>query len=184
MRFKLPRHLVENTTQNGDFIITLFFRHPRIKIALTNPRCRRRQSPDRTRKAFGKPQSQPDCRQDQDDRKAKIQQSEFEQHPAPFGLQLVVKQDSFLSVVQQAEYLAIHIARDINQTVKIAVNHDQSAKLVLRPIPYDHNVAFQRAIYFLCGRLLVIKKIRAIPPRLNFTGTVDHIGLSQAPLDL
>ena len=78
---ELPGHLVEHAPQHGDFVIALFLDHLNLKIARADPLRRPRQPPDGPRQPFGEPKPHPDRRQHQEERKAKVDEAEFEQHP-------------------------------------------------------------------------------------------------------
>ena len=88
--FQLFCHLVEIAPKHGDFIVAGFFHD--LHIQIPRPYLLRRpcQTAHRARQAFGKPQAQPDRRQNKDHRKTDIQKAEFKQHLAAIFFQLLV----------------------------------------------------------------------------------------------
>ena len=182
--FQLACHLVEQPPQHGDFIIALFFRNLHVKIAPAHALRGPRKPADRPRQTFGKPQAQPNRRKNENDRKTKIQQSEFEQQPPAFGFQLMVQPHGFPRFIQQPQKRTVDRPGHLQKPVGECIQPDQGAEFVVLPVFDDDGFAqIGRRNLLGIGRFEV-KKVGIIPACLDETVSVDHEGFTQAALDL
>ncbi|OIQ76560.1 hypothetical protein GALL_417550 [mine drainage metagenome] len=181
---QLPRHLVEDAAQHGNFIVALFLLHLHVQIAGADPLRGTRQTPNGARKALGKPEAQPYRREDEDQRKAQIEQPELEQQATALALKLLIQVDGLLGFIQQFQYLAIHDARNVEIAIDIRGQRDQRAQLVIIPIIDQNRLALLRFCNVRGGGCRVIEKVRAFAARADHALAIDHISTPQAALNL
>ena len=132
--FQLAGHLVEIPPQHGDFVVALFFHHLHIQVTRADALCRPGQPPDRARQSFRKPQPQPDCRQNQNNSKAQVNDRIFKQPFAPLCLLLLIKPRRFLCVIQQGQQIAIHHPADVQEPIQPGIQPHQSAHFIVGQI--------------------------------------------------
>ena len=183
LALELPRHLVEQPAQRCDLVIAVLFGDLHVKITTPDPFRRPGEPPDRARQPFGKPQSQPDSGQDQDQRKTKVDQAKVEQKPAAFAFQLVVKLNGFLRFIQKRQDRAVNLTRDIEIAVGKAFQRHQRPKLVVGPVGDQDGVARARKFQVFGRRGVETEKIGPLATGLQRARTIDKVGLFQPALD-
>ena len=175
--------MIEQAPQHGNFVVAFFFRDLHIQIPCPNALRCPRQPPHRPRQAFGKPQAPPNGRDDQNHSKTKVEQPKVEQNLAAFTFQLLIERGCLLGFVQQSQYLAIHLAGDIKQSVGRIDQPHQSAQFRVGPVLNKHHLTRFGAHDLGGGGFFKVEKIAFITPDFQNTGGCDDVNLFQSALD-
>src|SRR5690606_18107145 len=177
-------HVVEGSAEEGNLVLAVLGTDMGVEIALPYPFGGKGQTADRLREAFGGLQAEPDGADDHHEREAEIDQREFEDEPAPVGVELVVELDGLRGLVEEGEDLAIDLARDVEEAVGKGVEAMEGAEFVVGPVLDDDDLALTGAFDLLGTGRDEVEEITALAPGPQVGITIDDVGLGQGPLHL